>query len=203
MHPNPVYRSDDREKAMDLVRSRGFGVLTAVGKDGVMASHIPYVVDEDRVDAHLVRSNPIARALRLGPIEALLIVSGPDGYISPDWYWIEDQVPTWNYVAVHLRGTISLRAETELRGHLEQLSAVNEQQLRPKKPWTMDKNSDETLEKLFRQIVPVRFEIASVEATWKLNQNKPEAARRSAAQGVEGSPVGQENAALATLMRDI
>ena len=201
MHPNPVYRSDDREKAMALVRERGFGMLTTVGKDGVMASHIPFVVDGDLVDAHLVRSNPIARALRTGPSDALLIVSGPDGYISPDWYWIEDQVPTWNYVAVHLRGTLFLREDTALRGHLEQLSAQNEEQLRPKKPWTMDKNTPETLEKMFRQIVPVRFEIETVDATWKLNQNKPESARRSAAQGVEGSPIGQEMATLAELMR--
>ena len=201
MHPNPVYRSDDREKAMDLVRARGFGVLTAVGKDGVMASHIPYVVEGDRIDAHLVRSNPIARVLRTGSSEALLIVSGPDGYISPDWYWIEDQVPTWNYVAVHLRGTLALREDAALRPHLERLSAHNEEQLRPKKPWTLDKNTPETLDKMFRQIVPVQFEIASVEATWKLNQNKPESARQSAAQGVEGSPIGYENAALAALMR--
>ena len=203
MHPNPVYRSDDRAKAMDLVRARGFGVLTAEGKDGVMASHIPYVVGEEVLDAHLVRSNPIARALRSGPLEALLIVSGPDGYISPDWYWIEDQVPTWNYVAVHLRGRLALRDEAELREHLERLSAVNEEQLRPKKPWTLDKNTPETLEKMFRQIVPVRFEIASVEATWKLNQNKPESARHSAAQGVEGSPVGQGQTALAAYMRAV
>jgi len=58
------------------------------------------------VHAHLVRSNPIAQCLRAGERKAVLAVSGPDAYVSPDWYArMPDQVPTWNYVAVHLRGT--------------------------------------------------------------------------------------------------
>ena len=92
----------------------GFGVL-AVGNgeaDVPLLSHVPFIVAEDgaAVHAHLVRANPIARLLAAGERPAVLAVSGPDGYVSPDWYGAEpDQVPTWNYVAVHLRGTLRLR----------------------------------------------------------------------------------------------
>jgi transcriptional regulator len=70
-----------------------------------MISHVPFVLNANGTEAelHLVRSNPIARAVT-GPTQAVLAVTGPDGYVSPDWYDTPDQVPTWNYVAVHLRG---------------------------------------------------------------------------------------------------
>ena len=55
----------------------------------------------------------------------MLAVSGPDSYVSPDWYGTgtADQVPTWNYVAVHIRGTLRRRADETLRAHLDALSA--------------------------------------------------------------------------------
>lgn len=203
MHPNKAFRPEDEAPALAMVRSRGFGVLTVSGPDGVLASHIPFLLDDTRIQAHLVRSNPVARLLREGPTDALLIVSGPDAYISPDWYLVADQVPTWNYVAVHLRGTLSLLNETALMPHLEALSNANEARLAPKKIWTHDKMSDGVMEKMMRQIVPVSLAITSLEQTWKLNQNKSEAARQSAAHAVERSPIGQEQSALSALMRDL
>lgn len=201
MHPNPVFRSDDRAHAMATARDRGFGVITLAGPDGPLASHIPVIVEEDIIDAHFVRSNPIARLLRGGPTQALLIVSGPDSYVSPDWYGVEDQVPTWNYVAIHIRGVLELRPQTEIRGHLERLSEINERNLLPKTPWTLDKNDPETLGKMMKMIVPVRMTISAVAATWKLGQNKTEAARLAAADALAGAGVGHESTTLADLMR--
>ncbi len=201
MHPNPAFRGADAARNLAFARTRSFGMLTAAGGAGPLAAHVPFVLDEDgaTADLHLVRSNPLARALRDEPLHALLAVIGPDGYVSPDWYGVEDQVPTWNYVAVHLRGTLSLRPQETLHAHLEALSAHMEGMLE-KHPWTMDKNQPETLAKLQRMIVPARLEIAEVDGTWKLAQNKPDAARVAAADGVETS-FGAELSALAALMR--
>ncbi|MEM7189884.1 MAG: FMN-binding negative transcriptional regulator [Pseudomonadota bacterium] len=202
MHPNPVYRTDDWARGLAYIQKRGFGVMTVVGPDGVLASHVPFAADSTLVHLHLVRSNPIARLLRKnGPTEALLIVSGPDSYISPDWYGIDDQVPTWNYVAVHLRGQLELVPEERMRSHLDRLSAENEARLLPKKPWTLDKNEPETLEKMMRMIVPAEFTMTQLDATWKLNQNKPAEAIASAADGVEAAGLGQNSAEMADLMR--
>ena len=201
MHPNPAYRTSTSEAQLAFARARGFGVLTTAGAPFPLVSHVPFVMGDGVVDLHLVRSNPIARALAGGPAAAVLAVSGPDGYVSPDWYGDPDdgQVPTWNYVAVHLRGTLSLRPPETLRPHLDALSARFEGAL-PKRPWTLDKMDPGALEKMQRMILPARLEIAETDGTWKLSQNKPEAMRLGAAQAMEGS-LGAELAALAELMR--
>lgn len=200
MHPNPAFREDDQARALVTARERGFGVLAAAGPDGVLASHVPFVLDATTVAAHLSRAGALARHLRSGPIEALLIVSGPDAYISPDWYGVDDQVPTWNYVAVHLRGRLRLLPDEALRPHLERLSTAHEAQL-AKRAWTMDKMTPGLAERMMRQIVPVEMTVATVDATFKLNQNKTEAVRLAAADAVEGAGYGHEPAALAALMR--
>lgn len=202
MHPNPAFRQAQTDANLAFVRERGFGVLTANGVKGPLAAHVPFVLSEDgtRLLSHLVRSNPLARALRAKPVEALVAVSGPDGYVSPDWYGTADQVPTWNYVAVHLRGPLRLEPDARLRPILEAISDAFEPRLAPKRPWTMDKMDPDALARLMRAIVPVSMDVASVEGTWKLNQNKDPAARLGAAEAMEGS-VGSDLRRLAELMR--
>lgn len=204
MHPNPAFRHESDARALAAARERGFGVLTIAPEGRVLAAHIPFVLHEDRVEAHLVRSNPVARALRGGGADALLAVTGPDGYISPDWYGETDRVPTWNYVAVHLRGRLSLLPQDALRGHLDRLSAHFEARLAPKPPWTADKMTPEVLDGLMRQIVPVELIGLSIESTFKLNQNRTVPARRAAADALESSAgAGTEKPGLARMMREV
>ena len=202
MHPNPVYRNTPEDRNLAFVRERGFGTLTVNGADGPLASHIPFVLSQDgrSAELHLVRSNPIMRALT-GPMPALLAVTGADGYISPDWYGIEDQVPTWNYVAVHLRGRLEPMPAEDLRPHLDRLSAEFETRLLPKAPWKTEKVTPEVMDRFLRMILPCRFIISDMQSTWKLGQNKPEQARIAAADALGISEIGQETSLLAGLMR--
>lgn len=165
-----------------------------------MLAHLPFLLQGDVADMHLVRSNPILRLLD-APQRAVLAVAGADGYVSPDWYGLEDQVPTWNYVAVHLRGMLERRPDAELRELLDRQSAFYEARLAPKPAWSLEKMSPGALDKMMRMIVPCRLHVETVDATWKLSQNKPEAARMGAADGM-GTGFGQELDALAELMRD-
>ena len=203
MHPNPVFRREPRESALDLARERGFGIFTVAGPDGVLAAHAPFVLDEGRVLAHLVRVNPLARLLGSGPASALLIVSGPDGYVSPDWYGEPQLVPTWNYVAVHLRGELRLLDDTTLRPILERLSETYEARLAPKPPWKTDKVDDGLLATMMRQVIPIELSVDTVDSTFKLNQNRSDSARAGAAAAlaVGGTP-GMETRALAARMRE-
>lgn len=202
MHPNPAFRKADAAADLAFAAARGFGTLIASGAEGPLAAHVPFAIDADagRLETHLVRSNPLARALGEGAAPALLAVSGPDGYVSPDWYGDPGQVPTWNYVAIHLRGRLALAPAETLRAHLARLSETFEPRLAPKRPWTMDKMAPAALARLMRAIVPATMTIDRVESTWKLNQNKSPDAREGAAAAIEGS-VGAELAALAALMR--
>ena len=106
MHSNSAFRRISRDRNLRFAAQRGFGVL-AINGAGPLVSHIPFILAENgaAVHAHLVRGNPIARHLREKECAAVLAVSGPDSYVSPDWYGADtvDQVPTWNYVAVHIR----------------------------------------------------------------------------------------------------
>lgn len=206
MHPNKAFHDRSAEDALAFALSRGFGALTAAAPEGApLMSHIPFCLDEEGValEFHLVRSNPLARLLAEGERPVLMAVSGPDGYVSPDWYQIgPDQAPTWNYVAVHLRGAARLAPAERLRDHLDRLSAAFEERLRPKPPWSTAKMSETAYQRMARMIVPARMTIESVESTWKLGQNKPVEARLSAAATRAEIPgLGLEAAALAALMR--
>lgn len=198
MHPNPVYRKGTEAEALGMVKARGFGILSVNGAAGPLGAHIPFDLGEGEVFMHLARSNPIARSVLPGP--ALLAISGPDAYVSPDWYGVEDQVPTWNYAAVHLRGRLEALPTEELRPHLERMSAQMEARLAPKAAWTLGKMGEEALARLLRMIVPFRMVIETVESTVKLNQNKTDAQRAGAAKGIAATPVGMEAAQIARMM---
>lgn len=205
MHPNRAFRQADRTENLAFARSRGFGVLMLSGGTEPLASHIPFAVGEDGtgLEAHIVRSNPIRARLEAAGeagVRALIAVSGPDAYISPDWYGTADQVPTWNYVAVHLRGCLTLGNSSDLSGHLARLSANFEARVPNKEPWTLDKLSNEAFERMTRMILPVFMAIDDVQGTWKLSQNKPDMARSGAADGLAESGEGFEIDKLIRLM---
>lgn len=99
MHPNLDFRQRSSAANLAFARKRGFGVLAVNGGQGPLLAQVPFLLNSagDEVRFHLLRSNPIARLLEQA-LPALLAVSGPDEYISPDWYESEGQVPRWNYV---------------------------------------------------------------------------------------------------------
>jgi transcriptional regulator len=201
MHPNPAFRQEPHERHLAFARARGFGILSVNGPEGPLAAHVPFLLaaDDRAADLHLARSNPILRAGL--PAPALLAVVGPDAYVSPDYYGphqeVPDQVPTWNYVAVHLRGVLEPLPEEELRGHVDALSAEHEGRIVGKAPWTSDKMTEGAMPRMMRMILPIRLRILSVEGTWKLNQNKPPEVRaRAAAALAEGNEAARAIAAL-------
>ncbi len=205
MHPNPAFRRTPRDQNLAFARARGFGVLLVNGPDGPLAVHVPFLLTEDAsfAELHLARSNPIARADL--PAPALIAVSGSDAYISPDWYGphteVPDQVPTWNYVAVHLRGTLEPLPDDAMRAHVDALSAEHETRIAGKRPWTSAKMTEGAMPRMMRMILPFRFRVTSVEGTWKLNQNKtPEVRARAAEALSQGNASAQE---IAALIRDL
>jgi len=200
MHTNPTFRSATDDANLAFARQRGFGILTVNGIDGPLASHIPFLLAEDgrTAELHLTRANPIARATLPAPV--LLAVSGPDAYISPDWYGVEDQVPTWNYIAVHLRGVLEPMDIEAMRGHVAALSAEQEARLLPKKPWLSSKMAEDAMPRLMRMILPFRLTITAIHGTWKLNQTKTPIARASAAAHLAAQPDPGAQA-IAALMR--
>lgn len=207
MHPNPAFKQSDNEINLSFARQVGFGMLTLSGDNGPLAAHVPFQLAKDGMyaDLHLARSNQIARADL--PALALLAIQGPQHYISPDWYGshaeVPDQVPTWNYIAVHLRGTLSLLPSEALEPHLDALTAEHEARLLPKKPWTKDKMTEGAMPRMMRMILPFRLVITDVQGTWKLNQNKPTEVRARATQALDSLQDKTDAAILAQHMRKV
>ncbi len=202
MHPNPIFRAEENAQNLEFARARAFGVLAVSSEDAPMMSHVPFLLNEEGTEAelHLVRSNPITRSLK-EPGRARIAVTGPDSYISPDWYESDDQVPTWNYVAVHITGTLEQRPAAELLNLLQRQSEFYEKRLLPKPIWKTDKMSEEVLERMLRMVVPFRMHVDDIRGTWKLNQNKAGQVRLRAAKMVEENGIGSELEPLAALMR--
>ena len=202
MHPNTSFRKANDAQNIAFARERGFGTLALNADDGPLMAHIPFAlqVDGTSADLHLVRSNPILRLLD-APQDAVIAVIGPDGYVSPDWYDVPDQVPTWNYVAVHLRGTLTRLPQDDMPAMLDMQTAHFEKKLAPKPAWRPQKMTPAVLEKMMRQIVPCRFAVKAIAGTWKLSQNKPDAVRLRAADRIETTTTGSETQTLAHLMR--
>lgn len=202
MHPNPAFRQTPATRNVEFARARGFGILAVCSPEGPLMSHIPFLLNADGTQAefHLVRSNPIARLLT-GPLRARLAIEGPHSYVSPDWYGVEDQVPTWNYVAVHLVGEVTLQPQEGMRDLLDRQSAEFEARLAPKPEWRAEKMTPEVLERMMRQIVPCAMRVDEIAGTWKLGQNKPEEVRLRAADYLGPAGQGQETDLLAEWMR--
>jgi len=201
MHPNPSFRSRDHAEDIVFVRNRAFGTLVMNADPVPHIAHVPILMSEDgsEVIIHLVRSNPIARTLK-DPTPARIAVTGPDGYISPDWYGIKDQVPTWNYVAVRITGMLEKLPQDEMRQVLDRQSAFYEARLEPKMPWTTGKMTPDVLDKMMRMIVPCRMIVSDIAATWKLGQNKDNVAREMAAEALTVG-IGTDLEALSKLMK--
>ncbi len=201
MHPNKVFRKTPESRNIEFARKRSFGSLTINAENVPLISHIPFQLSEDGsyLEAHLVGSNPIVQLIK-NPVQAIMAVSGGDAYISPDWYGVDNQVPTWNYIAIHIRGQVQQLEHKELHGILERLSANMEGRITTKKPWKIDKVDTDIYRKMQKYIVPIAMRVEEIQGTWKLSQNKSFEAREGAMRGVIEAKIGAETDGIAKWM---
>lgn len=196
MHPNSAFQWNDEAAMRDFVCARGFGMLFAVTPDGPHVAHLPIVwLDKERIGFHLARGNGMAAYL--DGATALLVINGPDSYISPDWYGMADQVPTWNYLAVEVQGLIRRMEREELASQVDAISTEQERRLRPKRQWSRGKMAEGLFDRMLEGIVGFEMRVTEMRGTAKLGQNKPAAARVATARELDA--VGRSD--MAGLMR--
>ena len=200
MHPNSAFRHGNRLLLESLVEEVGFGMVFAATPDGPRVAHVPLLYTGDgAVQFHLARGNALTR--HLDGATALVVINGPDGYISPRWYpdGGADQVPTWNYAAVELEGRVRRMDDDGLLGQVAVLSDKHEARIAAGKPWTMDKLSDLRRSGLLKAIVGFELEVQAWRETLKLSQNKDAEAAAALADGLEAEGA----TAIAHLMRSL
>ncbi len=197
------YLNDDRRSVVDLIRGHPLASLVTILDDRLEATHGPVVLDADRGEYgalrfHLAHANPTAHALD-GARDVLLVFTGPEAYISPDWYEAEQLVPTWNYAAVHAWGRPAPMDDAALCRLLDDLSAEQEQQIPGKRPWTTAKLDEDRYRKMRRAIIGFDMVVSCLDAKWKMDQNKSLADRQGARAALDALG-GERRTALAAVM---
>ena len=195
MYLPSAFRQDDLAELHAQLQANPFALLTSAGAAGVQASHLPLLLAPDEGEfgtlyGHFARANPHWRDLQ-GGAEALAVFSGPDAYISPDWYPAKAEhgkvVPTWNYIAVHARGPVELIEEPERL--LQIVSRLSDQhESGRERPWAVSDAPREYLDSMLRAIVGFALPIRRLEGKWKLGQNRSAADQAGVRDGLASSP---------------
>jgi len=184
MHPNRKFHVEDRETMTALVGEQGFGLLVAPTAEGLRAVHVPVLLDGDRLRFHVAKGNLIHAALLAGG-DALFVATGAHAYVSPDWYGLEDRVPTWNYLAVELEGTVRPLDRDALVRFLDEMSEHHEARLAPKPAWRREKMSEGRFDGLLKAITGFEMRIRAWRGTAKLDQDKPAGIRARLADALD------------------
>ena len=180
MYVPPLFKQDSIDVLHKAIRRSGLATLVTLTADGLIASHVPMLLDPDPAPngtllGHLARPNPQARGATHG-VQALAIFQGPDAYITPSWYETKRAtgkvVPTWNYVAIHAYGPIEFFDDTDrLRAIVTRLT---ERQETPRAdPWAVTDAPAEFTQGMLKGIVGFALPIARLEGKWKMSQNRP------------------------------
>jgi len=156
----------DLTRQIALVRDNNFGTLVSNMDEVPVASHIPFLINDQgtALHGHVARANPQWRSLETGTV--LVIFQGPHAYISPTWYETPG-VPTWNYTAVHVMGRATLIEEPEALHDIVSRLSSNHETTNPA-PW-----NGEYPDSMLRGIVGFRIDIDRIDGKRKLSQNRP------------------------------
>jgi len=165
------FAENDQEKLVAFMREFNFATLVTARDDLPFATHLPFVIElrDEKVCllAHLAKANPHAEQFR--ETEVLVIFQEPHAYISPLLYEKVENVPTWNYVAVHAYGRLKTFPQVENLGILEK-------QVKAFDPNYFETNwqqiSGEYKKNLAKGVIAFEIEVTDLQGKKKLSQNK-------------------------------
>ena len=195
MYVPPHFAETDRATLLEAMARFPLAVLITNGPDGFHANHLPMLYDPEPAPlgallAHVARPNPQWHDAR-DATDALAIFSGPDAYVTPAWYQATREtgkvVPTWNYVAVHARGTLrAFDDRTRLRELVARLTTQHETGF--PEPWSMGDAPPDYIDTMLGAIVGLEMSVTSLTGKWKLSQNRPESDRQRVEHELRASP---------------
>jgi len=202
MYRPPHFREERKEVLHAAMAQIGFAALVSTSLD---ATQMPLLLDASdgelgTLSGHMARANPHWKAVAgARESQGLAIFLGPHAYVSPNWYPSKAEhgkaVPTWNYIAVHARGIVTVHDDPVwLRARLEKLTGAHETG-RPA-PWNVSDAPEAYIVAQLKGIVGISLRITALEGNWKLSQNKADADH----EGVRAA-LAAEGAAVADLMK--
>ncbi|MBC8111093.1 MAG: FMN-binding negative transcriptional regulator [Verrucomicrobia bacterium] len=167
------YKNENSAEIEEFIQSNSFGILVSQTENKLWATHIPLELgknekDEQVLTGHISRGNPQWKNFT-DKSAVLAIFSGPHAYISSSWYDHEN-VPTWNYIAIHVYGMIQIIEEEKLLHSLKKL--VDKYEVGSEKPVTVEEMSEKFLKNELRGIVGFEIVIQEIQAAYKLSQTR-------------------------------
>ena len=197
MYVPAAFSVTDPEQLHQFIRSHSFAVLVSPGESSdspPIASHLPLLlqINDDgtaRLHGHMAKGNA---QWRLADAQNVLaIFSGPHAHISAGWYGEQNVVPTWNYVAVHVTGTLRIERDPDrLLTLLEETVSIYEAGARP--PWSLESVDPDFRQRMTVSIVGFSIEVESIQGCWKLNQHHSESRRAGAIAGLRTRAAGDD-----------
>lgn len=204
MRDNEDYALDDEGAAKALIRAHPWATMFSAGPEGPVASHYPFLLDEDAdgivLLSHVGRPDERVHGLGGGPL--LVVFYGPSGYVSPSWYGISPAVPTWNFATVHATGVPEILTGEENLAVLERLVDYFEDPLPEPYRMRRDDLNTEYAERIVHGTVGFRLRVTHWVGKDKMSQDKPaDVVQRIIAQLEGDGPYA--NPALARRMRAV
>lgn len=188
MYVPPAFREDRTEVLHAAIRAASLPVLIGTGPDGLIASHIPMLLDPDAgplgtLIGHISSANPHGKTTG----EALAIFQGPEAYITPSWYATkretEKVVPTWNYVTVHASGPLEWFTDPDrLLDIVTRLT--NRYEAGRENPWAVSDAPADFVAGMLKGITGFAMPITKLDGKWKMSQNRPPADRAGVVAGL-------------------
>lgn len=173
LYGSPKHLMSESEAREALAAFDRLALIVTNGAAGLRATHAPISFEDGRIVSHIARANA---QWRDAPCDALVILPGPETYISPSWYETKKRdgraVPTWNYETVQVWGRLTITEDPQrLRKLVADLSARHE--AGRAEPWALTDAPEAFIARLLQFIVGFEIEIAHIEGKRKLSQEKP------------------------------
>jgi len=177
MYNLPYFKEEDAEVVLQFMRDHPFVFLSGVSQDNKpVATQVPVFIDEKDgklfLTGHIMRNNDHHKAFEKKP-NVLAVFTGPHVYVSATWYDNPHQASTWNYMSVHVKGTIKFGDRDDLVAILRRLTLHYENN-NTASTTVFDNLSSQYTEPLMKAIVAFEVEVTSVENVFKLSQNRDE-----------------------------
>lgn len=174
MYTPSHYKNENLDEVREFLKQNSFGILINQTDGRPWATHIPLELDvddegKDILAGHISKANPQWKSFK-GNEEVLAIFNGPHSYISSSWYK-EEEVPTWNYIAVHVYGKIQILNDEAVLDSLHKL--VDKYEKASTNPVSINNLSHKTMRQI-KGIVGFQIGITDIHATYKLSQTRPE-----------------------------
>jgi transcriptional regulator len=172
MYIPDLYKNENQEAITAFLKENSFGILINQTNGKLWATHIPLELSINSegktiLEGHISKENPQWQGFAEND-QILAIFSGPHSYISPSWYDHEN-VPTWNYIAIHVYGKIKIIEGDAVIESLKRL--VDKYEQNSENPVRIEDLSEKTMMQS-RGIVAFQIEIEEIQAQQKMSQNR-------------------------------